>query len=88
MIDWNHKAFKNRIIRTIWNALPGMTMWFLWKERNGKIFHDKSNIIEKVWQMVKDNLLSSIRSMQWHGEDKLIPADETHIMEFWGIDKT
>ena len=65
-----------------------MTMWCLWKERNGRIFRDKSNNIEKVWQMVKDNLLSSIRSMQWHDEDKLIPADETHIMEIWGIDRT
>ena len=64
LTKWNHKTFKNIIIRTIWNALPGMIMWCIWKERNGRIFRDKSNCIEKVWQMVRDNLLSSIRSMQ------------------------
>ena len=26
--------------------------------------------------------------MQWHDEDKLIPADEMHIGEFWGLDKS
>ena len=65
-----------------------MTMWYLWKERSGRIFCDKSNNIEKVWQKVKDNLLSSIRSMQWHDEDKLIPTEKIHIMKIWGIDKT
>ena len=63
LTEWNHKAFKNRIIRTIWNALPGMTMWCLWKERNGRIFRDKRNNIEKVWKTMKYNLLSSIRIM-------------------------
>ena len=38
--------------------------------------------------MVRGNLLSSIRSMQWHNKDKLIPADEVHIGEFWGLDKS
>ena len=88
LTDSNHETFKNRIIRTIWNSLPGMIMWCIWKERNVRIFRDKHNCIEKVWHMVRDNLLSSIRSMQWHDEDKLIPADEVHIREFWGVDKT
>ena len=26
--------------------------------------------------------------MQWHDEDKLIPADEIHVGEFWGLDKS
>ena len=34
LMEWNQKTFKNRIIRTIWNALPGMIMWCIWKERN------------------------------------------------------
>ena len=37
--------------------------------------------------MVRENLLSSIKSMQWHDEDKLIPVDEIHVGEFWGLDK-
>ena len=48
LTEWNKKTFKNRIIRTIWNALPGMIMWCIWKERNGGIFCDKRNDIEKV----------------------------------------
>ena len=65
-----------------------MTMWCLWKERNGRIFRDKSNNIENLWKTVKDNLLSTIRSMHWHDQDKLISAEEIHITNHWGLDKT
>ena len=87
LMEWNQKTFKNRIISTIWNALPGMIMWCIWKERNGRIFRDKCSSIDKVWQMVRENILSSIKRMQWHDEDKLIPANEIHVGEFWHLDK-
>ena len=87
-MEWNQKTFKNRIIRTIWNALPGMIMWCIWKEKNGRIFRDKLSSPDRVWQMVRENILSTIRSMQWHDEDKFIPADEIHVGEFWGLDKS
>ena len=79
--------FKNRIIRTIWNALPGMIMWCIWKERNGRIFRGESSNPDKVWQTVRANLLASVKSMQWHDEDKLIPADESQVGEFWSLNK-
>ena len=54
------KAYKNLIIRTIWDTFPGMAMWCLWKEWNARIFRDHSKDVETVWKTVKDNLLSSI----------------------------
>ena len=30
--DWNPRAFTNPILRTIWDAFPGMAMWCIWKE--------------------------------------------------------
>ena len=65
-----------------------MIMWCIWKESNGRIFREKCSSIEKVSQMVRDNLLSSIRCMQWHDKDKLIPANEIHVGEFWRLDKS
>ena len=38
--DWCPRAFQNPIIRTIWDAFPGMAMWCVWKERNARIFQD------------------------------------------------
>ena len=64
-----------------------MIMWCIWKERNVRIFQDKCSSLNKVWQLVRENLLSSIKSMQWHNEDKLIPVDENHVGKFWGLDK-
>ena len=74
--EWHPKSYKNPIIRTIWEAFPGMAMWCLWKERNAQIFRDQRKDVEAVWKMVKDNLLSSIRCMQWHDQDKIIPREE------------
>ena len=36
--DWYSQAFKNPIIRAIWEAFLGMAMWCVWKERNARIF--------------------------------------------------
>ena len=74
--DWHPKAFRNPIIRTIWEAFPGMTMWCLWKEHNAQIFRDQRKDAEAVWKTVKDNLLSSIQCMQWHDQDNIIPQKE------------
>ena len=64
-----------------------MIMWCIWKERNGRIFRDNRSSPDEVWKWVRKNLLSSIKSMQWHDEDKLMPTDEIHVEEFWGLDK-
>ena len=54
------KSYKNPIIRTMWDAFPGMAMWCLWKECNARIFRDHCKDVETMWKTVKDNLLSSI----------------------------
>ena len=61
--EWCPRAFKNPIIRTIWDAFPGMAMWCVWKERNARIFRDQCKDMEAVWNTVQDNLISSIRCM-------------------------
>ena len=37
---------------------------------------------------MKDNLLSTIRSMQWQDQDKIIPPEEAHIAKSWGLDRS
>ena len=51
-------------------------MWCVWKERNARIFRGQSKNMEVVWNMLRDNLISSIRCMQWHKQDKVIPREE------------
>ena len=79
--DWNQRAFINPILRSIWNAYPGMVMWCIWKERNARIFHGLHKILKEIWSVVQDNVLSSIKCMQWTEQDKVIPRKELHVAE-------
>ena len=38
--EWHPKAFKNPIIKTMWDAFSSMAMWCLWKEQNDRLFKD------------------------------------------------
>ena len=57
------------------------------KERNARIFRDQCKDMEAVWNTVQDNLLSSIRCMQWHEQDKIFPREEVQIAENWGLNR-
>ena len=72
----------------MWDAFLGMAMWCLWKEQKARIFRYQHRDSEAVWNMVKDNLLSSIWSMQWHDQDKIIPREEAQIAASWGLDSS
>ena len=43
--------------------------------------------MDAVWNTVQDNLLSSIRCMQWHEQDKIFPWEELQIAENWGLNR-
>ena len=86
--EWHPKDYKNPIMRKIWDAFPSMAMWFLWKERNARIFKDQRKYVETVWKMMKENLLSSIRCIQWHDQDNIIPHEEVQMAVDWGLDRT
>ena len=65
-----------------------MEMWCIWKERNGRIFRDKRNDTNAVYKNLKENLLSMIQIMQWHDQDKIIPREESHVAESWGLNRS
>ena len=64
-----------------------MAMWCVWKERNARIFRDQYKDMEAVWNTVQDNLLSSIRRMQWQEHDNIFPREEVQIAENWGLNR-
>ena len=64
-----------------------MAKWCIWKERNARIFRVQRKDMEKVWNTMQDNLLSSIRCMQWHEQDKIFPREEVQIVENWGLNR-
>ena len=84
--EWLPKAIKNPIIISMWGAFLGMAMWCLWNEQKARIFRDQHRDSKAVWNMVKDNMLSSIWSMQWHDQDKIIHREEAQIAASWGLD--
>ena len=64
-----------------------MVLWCILEEGNGRIFRDRRRNVYEVWTILQKNFLSSIRSSQWDEEDKIIPKEECHDAENWGIDK-
>ena len=85
--DWQPNIFKNNILCTLWQAFPGSVMCVVWKERNGRIFHDKFHSSEDVWKTLTSNLLETIHSMQWSEDDKVFSGPEKRIEEEWGLNK-
>ena len=70
----------------MWDAFLGMAMCCLWKEQKARNFRNQLIDSKELWNTMKDNLLSSIWSMQWHDHDKIIPREEAQIATSWGLD--
>jgi len=42
IMQWGKGKFSCRVVRRIWNLSVGFVKWSLWKERNRRIFREKS----------------------------------------------
>eukprot|EP00253_Pinus_taeda_P033403 PITA_33403 len=49
---WNKEKFNCKVIKRAWDLTVGFTIWFLWKERNRRIFLGKHIDPEETWKGV------------------------------------
>jgi hypothetical protein len=49
---WSANPFNNPIINRAWEIFPGFLMWNVWKERNQRIFKDKSLTRNQIWEII------------------------------------
>lgn len=46
--NWNQKPYQSKVLNTLWQIIPRLLMWNIWKERNRRIFKDQSMTIEQI----------------------------------------
>jgi len=57
---WNANPFKNSLLNKALEIFLGILMWKVWKERNQRIFKDKSLSKNKLFELISINMTESI----------------------------
>lgn len=77
--------FQSPILNELWTLLPGFLMWNLWKERNRRIFKDQMLPMEKLWNIVHQNIMETLSLKEWHPEDLPTLPQEKVVWDNWQI---
>eukprot|EP00253_Pinus_taeda_P002560 PITA_02560 len=86
--QWPKTPYNCAILNHLWNIIPGLTLWNLWKERNQRIFKNQTSPIEIIWNRLKDNLRETMLLHQWTKEDLPTADNEKNILDNWGLSIT
>eukprot|EP00253_Pinus_taeda_P007421 PITA_07421 len=69
ILQWGTGQFHSKVVRRIWNLAVGFVIWFIWKERNRRIFRSQSSQPERVWEEVSKAIKEIVLSDTWEEED-------------------
>eukprot|EP00253_Pinus_taeda_P030826 PITA_30826 len=67
--QWGIGQFQSKVIRRIWSLAVGFAIWFIWKERNKRIFRGQNSRPEKVWEEISKAIRETVLSENWDEED-------------------
>eukprot|EP00253_Pinus_taeda_P018598 PITA_18598 len=79
ILQWGTGQFHSKVVRSIWNLAVGFVIWFIWKERNRRIFRGQSSRPEKVWEEVSKAIKEIVLSDTWEEEDWKMDQAEGRI---------
>eukprot|EP00253_Pinus_taeda_P002612 PITA_02612 len=79
IMQWGKGQFHSKVIRRIWNLSVGFVIWFLWKERNRRIFRGQSYQLERVWEEMCKSIKETVLSETWQEEDWRMNQEEGGI---------
>eukprot|EP00253_Pinus_taeda_P030654 PITA_30654 len=83
--NWPQHPFQSRILNSLWQIIPGIVMWNLWKERNRRIFKDHSMDVQQVWQTIVMNIQETLSIKSWSQEVFPSTNKEQAIWNNWQI---
>lgn len=72
-VQW-HEGMDPKSVRWFWRIVMLAGIWFLWKERNSRIFRSRAGSVEQVFALVKKN------ASDWAIASKGVAA----VPDFWG----
>eukprot|EP00253_Pinus_taeda_P026720 PITA_26720 len=83
--QWPKSPYSCAILNYLWNIIPGITLWNLWKERNRRIFKNQNSPIEIIWNRLKGNLRETMLLHPWTKEDFPTADNEKNILDNWEL---
>eukprot|EP00253_Pinus_taeda_P029073 PITA_29073 len=83
--QWPKSPYSCAILNHLWNIIPGITLWNIWKERNRRIFKNQNSTIEIIWNRLKGNLRETMHLHPWAKEDFPTADNEKNILENWEL---
>lgn len=79
--NWRKNFSGNGIINRAWTLVPGFVIWNVWKERNSRIFKNKTSkpqhIIDQILRQLKDIVSSLLRTLR---KDPPLPQDASILL--------
>ena len=85
MCYWPRHPYSNSILNTLWQIIPGLLFWSLWKERNKRIFKNQSTPLDMIWNSFINNLQESLALHSWQDEDLPKQPKEISIWQNWQL---
>eukprot|EP00253_Pinus_taeda_P032484 PITA_32484 len=86
--SWPQVPFQSPILNSLWNLIPGFLYWTLWKERNNRIFNNKSRSVDILWLLLKLNLQETLALRAWSENDWPTLPQEILIWQNWNFNIT
>eukprot|EP00253_Pinus_taeda_P035953 PITA_35953 len=83
--QWPQRPYKSELLNRLWNILPGLILWSIWKERNKRIFKNQCSQIEDIWKRLCTNLQETLMLRKWSQEDLPSQANEENILNNWHL---
>eukprot|EP00253_Pinus_taeda_P019814 PITA_19814 len=83
--NWPQQPYQSNILNSLWQILPGIVMWNLWKEHNRRIFKNQSMDEQQVWKIINQNVQETLSIKCWTREDFPSNDKEQAIWHNWQI---
>eukprot|EP00253_Pinus_taeda_P031502 PITA_31502 len=84
--QWPKSPYDSEILNHLWNIIPGIVIWNIWKERNRRIFKNQSSTTEEIWIRMHSNLKETMHLKSWTKEDLPTKDREQNILNNWKLE--
>lgn len=82
---WSNCPFSHNVIVDLWNQVPPFVTWWLWKERNNRIFREVERSSGEVFQVIRIQIKENIEASRYNFSNTWPNYKEMRIKKNWGI---
>eukprot|EP00253_Pinus_taeda_P011233 PITA_11233 len=82
---WPKQPYQSPILNSLWNLIPCFLYWSLWKERNNRVFNNRSRSAKILWLLLKYNLQETLALRAWTENDWPTSPREKIIWNSWNL---